>query len=108
VTGLTVSGNDLTFTSSSKDVGIGLPYHLEPGATYTFSAQATASARLRMCVLDSDGKFVSGSSAYSSSGTSLSLQFTAPAEASHWTMLIIDTNTVNTSIRYTNITLTKK
>lgn len=107
ITGLSVSGNDVTFTSSSKAVGIGLPYHLESGASYTFSATATASARLRIYQLTSSGVFVSGSEVYSSSGTNLTKTFTAPTDETIWTVLLLDTNTVGTSITYTNISLTK-
>lgn len=107
VSGVSVSGNDVTFTSTTKAIGIGLPYHLEAGASYTFSCKASTSARLRKIFYNADGTFVSGSETYSSSGTNLSLTFTAPTDETQWVMLILDTNTVNTSITYTGITLTK-
>lgn len=107
VTGVSLSGNDITFISDSKAAGIGLPYHLVGGASYTFSCKASAAARLRVYQLNADGTFVSGSETYSSSGTNLSHTFTAPTDESRWTVLLLDTNTIGTSITYTNISLVK-
>lgn len=102
-----VSGNDVTFTCSTKNVGIGLPYHLDADASYTFSAKANATGRVGMVVLDASGKVVSGTEKYSSSGTSPSVTFTAPTDATYWVMLIVECYTANASITYTDITLTK-
>ena len=107
VSGVSVNQSTVTFTSDTKACGIALPYHLESGASYTFSCTSTANARLRKYVYNADGTFVSGSETYSSSGTNLSLTFTAPTDTSQWTMLLLDTNTVNTSITYANIVLKK-
>ena len=107
VTDVSLNGNDITFTSDSKAVGIGVPYHLVGGASYTFSCKASAGARLRVYQLNADGTFVSGSETYSSSGTNLSHTFTAPTDESRWTVLLLDTNTAGTSITYTNISLVK-
>lgn len=106
VTEVSLDGNDVTFATTSKDIGIGLPYHLEAGATYTFSAKASANARLRYGLLNADGTGGEESS-YSSSGTDLTLTFTAPTDETKWVMLILDTNSVGTSITYSNITLNK-
>ena len=109
VSNVSVEGNDVTFTSNANAFGIGLPYHLESGASYTFACTASAKARLRKLCYYTDGTSISGSEEYSSSGTSLSLTFTAPTDETQWVMLILDTHTdsANTSITYTNITLTK-
>lgn len=107
ITACTVSGNDVTFTATAKNFGIGLPYHLEPGASYTFSAKASSTGRLGLIVLDADGKLVSGTEKYSSSGTNLTLTFTAPADATHWAMLVVECYTANTGLTYSNIKLTK-
>lgn len=107
ISGVSVSGNDITFTSGTKGYGVGFPYHLASGASYTFTCKASASARLRKIVYNANGTFVSGSEQYSSSGTNLTLTFTAPTDETQWTMLILDTNSAGTSIAYTNISLTR-
>lgn len=108
VTDCSVSGNDITFTGTTKSTGVGLPYHLESGASYTFSASASATGRVGMTVFDANGVLVSGTEKYSSSGTSLSVTFTAPTDETYWVMLIVECYTANASITYTNISLTKK
>lgn len=108
ITSCTVSGNDVTFTGTTKNTGVGLPYHLEAGATYTFSAKASASGRIGMVVFNADGTYTNGASQYSSNSyTAPSITFTAPTDSSMWVMLIVECYTVNSSITYTNITLTK-
>lgn len=102
-----VSGNDVTFTpTGDKTAGIGVPFHLEAGASYTFSATASVKARLRWSVLNADGT-TTNSSAYSSSGTDLSVTFTAPADETMWVMLILGGYTADQEVTFTNITLTK-
>ena len=108
VTACTLNGNDVTFTGTTKNTGVGLPYHLESGATYTFTATASATGRIGMYVYNADGTYVANSTKYSSSGTSLTLEFTAPTDATQWVILQVECYTVNTSITYTNIKLTKK
>ena len=107
ITSCTVSGNDVTFTGTTKNTGIGLPYHLEAGATYTFSAKASATGRVGWVVFNADGTLVSGSGGYSPSGTSPTVTITAPSDATQWVMLIVECYTVNSSITYSDIKLTK-
>lgn len=108
ITACSVSGNDVTFTGTTKNFGIGVPYHLESGKSYNFSAKASTTGRLGMVVLNADGTLVSGTEKYSSSGTNLSLDFTAPTDESQWVMLIVECYTANSSITYSNVSLTKK
>ena len=108
ITDCSVSGNDVTFTATAKNFGIGLPFHLESGASYTFSATASTTGRLGLIVLNSDGTIVSGTEKYSGSGTNLSLDFTAPTDETQWAMLIVECYTANTSVTYSNVALTKK
>lgn len=107
VTACTLNGNDVTFTGTTKNTGVGLPYHLEAGASYTFSATASATGRIGIYIYNEDGTYVSGSTKYSSSGTNLTLTFDAPEDATQWVILQVECYTVNTSITYSNITLTK-
>ena len=108
VTACSVSGNDITFTGTTKNTGVGLPYHLEAGATYTFSAKASASGRIGMVVFNADGTYTNGASQYSSNSyTAPSITFTAPTDSSMWVMLIVECYTVNSSITYSDIKLTK-
>ena len=107
VTNLSISGNDVTFTIQEyNNYNIGLPYQLEPGATYTFKATANPSARLRCAVFDSTGKFVRGET-YSSSGTSLTLTVTAPSEEGYWTVIMLDGRTVGQTTTFSSISFTK-
>ena len=108
ITACSVSGNDVTFTGTTKNFGIGIPYHLESGKSYNFSAKASSTGRLGMVVLNADGTLVSGTEKYSGSGTSLSLDFTAPTDESQWVMLLLECYTANASITYSNVALTKK
>ena len=105
ISGVSLSGNDITLQSSEKNYGIGLPYHLESGANYVFTATSSVKGRLRYVVYDSTGVYVDG--AYGSSGTSHSLTFTAPTDETYWVMLILDTYTADESVTYTNVALTK-
>ena len=107
ITSCTVSGNDVTFTGTTKNTGIGLPYHLEAGATYTFSAKASATGRVGWVVFNADGTLVSGSGGYSPSGTSPTVTITAPTDESQWVVIIVECYTVNSSITYSDIKLTK-
>lgn len=107
VTACTLNGNDVTFTGTTKNTGVGLPYHLEPGATYVFKATASATGRIGIYVYNADGTYADGAK-YSSSGTNLTLEFTAPTDATQWVILEVECYTVNTSITYSNISLTKK
>lgn len=107
ITACSVNGNDITFTSNEKNIGIGVPFHLEAGASYTFKSTASVKSRLRKIVLDANGVFVSGSEQYSSSGTSLTLDFTAPTDETQWVVLILDAYTANESVTHSNISLTK-
>jgi predicted MPP superfamily phosphohydrolase len=106
-TNCTVNGNDLTFTMVEKNMGIGVPYHLEAGASYTFSATSSVKGRIRYRPLNADGTINDNTGAYGSSGTSHSLIFTAPTDATQWVMLIFDAYTANESVTYSNVTLTK-
>lgn len=108
ITDCSVSGNDVTFTATAKNFGIGLPFHLESGASYTFSAEASSTGRLGLIVLNADGTMVSGTEKYSGSGTNLTLDFTAPTDETQWAMLIVECYTANASITYSNVALTKK
>ena len=108
ITSCTVSGNDVTFTGTTKNTGVGLPFHLEAGASYTFSAKASASGRIGMVVFNADGTYTNGASQYSSNSyTAPSITFTAPTDSSMWVMLIVECYTVNSSITYSDIKLTK-
>ena len=108
ITSCTVSGNDVTFTGTTKNTGIGLPFHLEAGASYTFSAKASAKGRIGMVVFNADGTYTNGASQYSSNSyTAPSITFTAPTDSSMWVMLIVECYTVNSSITYSDIKLTK-
>ena len=108
VTDCSVNGNDVTFTGTEKNTGIGLPFHLEAGASYTFSAKASASGRIGMVVFNADGTYTNGASQYSSNSyTAPSITFTAPTDSSMWVMLIVECYTVNSSITYSDIKLTK-
>lgn len=107
ITTATASGNNITFTASEKGYGIGLPYHLESGKSYTFSANSSVTGRLRKLVFNADGTFISGSESYSSSGTTLTHTFTAPTDTTQWVTLLLDSYAANTSVTYSNITLTK-
>ncbi len=101
-----VSGNDITFTGTEKNIGVGVPLHLEAGANYTFSATASVKSRLRVCFHNADGSFMSGGT-YSSSGTSLSMTFTAPTDPTAWVMLLLDCYTAGQEVTYTNVAITK-
>lgn len=101
------SGNDVTFTMTEKSIGIGIPYHLEPNASYIFSATSSVKGRIRYCVLNADGSSADVSE-YGGSGTTHSLTFTAPADKTKWVMLILDAYTANEEVTYTNISLTNK
>ena len=107
ITDVSLSGNNVTFTASEKGYGIGVPYQLESGKTYTFTATSSVKGRLRKIFYNADGTFVSGSETYSSSGTNLTLTFTAPTDTTQWVMLLLDSYTASTSVTYSNITLTK-
>lgn len=107
VTDVSLNGNDVTFTSTSQAVGVALPYHLESGASYNFACTASQTARLRVYVLNADGTFVDGSESYSSSGTNLSHDFTAPTDKTKWTMLLLDVRTTGNTTTFSNISLTK-
>jgi hypothetical protein len=107
ITACSVHENNVTFTSNEKNTGIGVPYHLESGANYTFKSTASVKSRLRKVVLDANGVFVSGSEQYSGSGTDLTLTFTAPTDETQWVMLIFDAYTANESVTHSNISLTK-
>lgn len=108
VTSCSLSGNDITFTCDERNYGIGIPYHLESGATYTFTAKASVTGRLRKIACNADGTFISESEKYSSSGTNLSLEFTAPTDTSQWVVLILDCYTANQAVTYSNVALAKK
>lgn len=99
------SNNDVTFTASVKNIGIGVPYHLESGASYTFKATSSVKGRVRAVTLDSNGVY--STDVYGSSGTNHNLTFTAPTDASYWVVLILDEYTANAEVTYSNITLTK-
>lgn len=107
ITSCSVSGNDVTFTGTTKNTGVGLPFHLEAGASYTFSAKASATGRLGWVVFNADGTLVSGSGGYSPSGTSPTVTITAPTDESQWVVIIVECYTVNSSITYSDIKLTK-
>ena len=109
VSDVSVSGNDLTFTSNDGSCGIGLPYHLEAGAKYTFSFTASVDARPRIVSFNADGTYISGSDTYGSAGTDISYEFTAPTDETQWLMVIITprSSTVGQSITCTNISLSK-
>lgn len=108
ITSCSVSGNDVTFTGTTKNTGVGLPFHLEAGASYTFSAKASANGRIGMVVFNADGTYTNGASQYSSNSyTAPSITFTAPTDSSMWVMLIVECYTVNSSITYSDIKLTK-
>ena len=102
-----LDGNDVTFTSEAQNYNIGLPYQLEPGASYTFKATASQSARLRVATFDTNGLIVSGGGGYSSSGTNLSHTFTANANEGYWTVLMLDVRTAGNTTTFSNISLTK-
>jgi hypothetical protein len=110
VENLSVNGNDVTFKAKTyNNYNIGLPYQLESGAGYTFSATASnnsKSARLRVGVFDSNGLYVKALN-YSSSGTDLTVTFTAPTEQGYWTVIMLDAKTVGEVTTFSNITLTK-
>lgn len=103
----TVNGNNLTFTASEKNLGIGVPYHLEPSVSYTFSATSSVKGRIRYCLLNADGTASSENGVYGSSGTSHSLTFTAPTDETQWVMLIFDAYTANEEVTYSNIELVR-
>lgn len=108
ITSCTTNGNDVTFKGTTKNTGIGLPYHLEAGASYTFSAKASANGRIGVVELNADGTYTSGISVYSkNSYTAPNVTFTAPADPTKWIMLIVECYTANAEITYSNITLTK-
>ncbi len=107
VTAHTISGNNVTLTASEFNYNIGLPYQLEPGASYTFKATASQSARLRVATFDSNGLYVSGSESYSSSGTGLTHAFTANSNKGYWTVLMLDVRTAGNTTTFSNISLTK-
>lgn len=104
------NANDVTFIpTSDKSAGIGLPYHLEAGAAYTFSATASIKARLRWVTLNADGTVADPyAGGYSSSGTELSVDLTAPTDESQWVMLILGGYTADEAVTYSNVALIKK
>lgn len=103
----TVSDNDVTFNTTTKNYNIGLPYKLELGAKYTFSATASVTGRLRVASFSADGKS-STELGYSSSGTNLTYTFTAPSDSTCWTIIMLDNNnSLNMDVTWTNISLTK-
>lgn len=107
ITACTVNDDDVTFTGTAKGAGIGLPYHLESGASYTLTAKANATGRISMMVFNADGTAAVGSDKYSSSGTNLTLDFTAPTDTTQWVMIMLECYTSNASVAYSNISLTK-
>jgi hypothetical protein len=109
ITSCTINDNNITFnTDKEKNIGIGVPFQLEPGASYTFSAKSSVKGRIRYVVFNANGTVSNPVvSAYGNSGTSHSLTFTAPADATQWVMLIVDQYTAGTEVTYSNISLTK-
>lgn len=107
ITDISLNDNDVTFTSTTKYVGIGLPYHLESGASYTFTADVTSggSGKVGVVIYDADGVYVS----YQNSDTAASptLTFNAPTDETQWVMLVIEGYVANASITYSNISITK-
>jgi hypothetical protein len=103
------ANNTVTITpkEDERNVGVGVPYHLETGSTYQFSATCNQKGRLRVIQCDESGIFVSGSEVYSSSGQNLTLTVTAPTDSAYWVVLILDIYTVNVDTMYSNITFTK-
>lgn len=106
ISDVALNGNDITFKSTAQNYNIGLPYQLEPGASYTFKATASQSARLRVCTFDTNGLYA-GDSTYSNSGTDLTHIFTANANEGYWTVLMLDVRTANNTTTFSNISLTK-
>ena len=106
ISDVSLSGNDITFKSTTANINIGLPYQLEPGASYTFKATASLSARLRVATFDNTGKFVAGVG-NSSSGTSLTYTFNATTTAGYWTVVMLDVRTGGNKTTFSNISLTK-
>lgn len=106
ISDVAVNGNDITFKSAVANFNIGLPYQLEPNASYTVKATASQSARLRAATFDANGKYVSAH-ASSSSGTDLTLTFTATAKAGYWTVIMLDVRTAGNTTTFSNISLTK-
>lgn len=106
ISDVVVNGNDVTFKSAVANINIGLPYQLEPGASYTVKATASQSARFRGATFDTTGKYV-GSLTAGSSGTNLSYTFTANANAGYWTVIMLDVRTAGNTTTFSNISLTK-
>lgn len=105
----TVNANDnVTFTGAAKQYGVGLPFHLEPGASYTFSANSSINGRVRMGFYNADGTRIDGSGVHSTNSyTSPSITFTAPTDASQWVVLSLECYTPDAEVTYSNIKLTK-
>lgn len=101
-----VNGNDITFTMNEKNSGIGVPFNLESGASYTLKATSSVKGRVRWLYFNADGTYA-GQTAYGNSGTSHSLTFTAPTDETMWVMLILDAYTANESVTYSSISLAK-
>lgn len=109
ITSCTVNANDnVTFFGTTKQYGVGLPFHLEPGASYTFSANSSINGRVRMLLYNADGTHIDGSGVHSTNSyTSPSITFTAPTDETVWVMLTLECYTANAEVTYSNISLTK-
>jgi hypothetical protein len=107
ITSCTVnSSGDVTFLSTNAQYGIGVPFKLEGGASYTFSAKASVTGRLRVHTYKADGTYGS-QLGYSSSGTNLTYTFTAPTDTTMWVMLHLDCYTASKEVTYSNISIVK-
>ena len=106
ISNVSLNGNNVTFTSEAQNYNIGLPYQLEAGASYTFKATASQSARLRVETYDNNGLTLKDGT-YSSSGTNLTHTFTAHSTQGYWTVLMLDVRTAGNTTTFSNISLTK-
>lgn len=114
ISNIIVDGNDITFTSTTKGYNIGLPYQLEPNASYTITATCTASdgvtpqeGRIRVVTFDSTGLLTSYTGYDSGGSTNPSVTITAHSDPTYWTVIMLDPRNNGATIKFSNVTLTK-
>ena len=114
ISDIILDGNNITFTSTTKGFCIGLPYQLEPNASYTATAKCTASdgvtaqeGRIRVATFDNTGLITSYTTYDSGGSTNPSVTFTAHSDPTYWTVIMLDPRNNGATIKFSNVTLTK-
>jgi hypothetical protein len=114
ISNIVLDGNDITFTSTTKNFNIGLPYQLESNASYTVTAKCTASdgvtaqeGRIRVATFDNTGLITSYTKYDSGGSANPSVTFTAHSNPTYWTVIMLDPRNNGATIKFSNVTLTK-